>query len=194
VTTASYVKNRSTIRAKQNAKYAADPVKYRAQSTQFRKQHPEYFKAYLGKYYLEHKDQWVAYAAARDPVKARATHRAYREANLEKVRAGIRDWFRRHPHVARLNAAKYRARLSMAENTLTEAQVDEILEVFNHRCGYCLVDLRTLPKEHRTLDHLLPIVRGGGNTADNVVPCCKSCNSRKGHRNIVLMAQYIQAE
>lgn len=30
-----------------------------------------------------------------------------------------------------------------------------------------------------TMDHLLPLTRGGKSTKDNLVPCCKSCNSRK---------------
>ena len=30
-----------------------------------------------------------------------------------------------------------------------------------------------------TMDHLLPLSRGGRSTKDNIVPCCKSCNSRK---------------
>lgn len=30
-----------------------------------------------------------------------------------------------------------------------------------------------------TMDHLVPLARGGRSTKDNLVPCCKTCNNRK---------------
>ncbi|MGW8195172.1 MAG: HNH endonuclease [Desulforhopalus sp.] len=30
-----------------------------------------------------------------------------------------------------------------------------------------------------TMDHLVPLARGGRSTKDNLVPCCKDCNNRK---------------
>lgn len=30
-----------------------------------------------------------------------------------------------------------------------------------------------------TMDHLVPLSRGGRSTKDNLVPCCKSCNTQK---------------
>ena len=30
-----------------------------------------------------------------------------------------------------------------------------------------------------TMDHLLPLARGGRSTKDNIVPCCKPCNTKK---------------
>lgn len=32
-----------------------------------------------------------------------------------------------------------------------------------------------------TMDHLVPIVRGGKSTRGNVVPSCRECNSAKRH-------------
>lgn len=43
-------------------------------------------------------------------------------------------------------------------------------------CHYC--HQRVPPKE-LTLDHVVPIIRGGRSTKGNVAPCCKDCNSRK---------------
>ncbi len=33
-----------------------------------------------------------------------------------------------------------------------------------------------------TMDHVVPIIRGGRSTKGNVVPACKSCNAKKKHR------------
>jgi 5-methylcytosine-specific restriction protein A len=33
-----------------------------------------------------------------------------------------------------------------------------------------------------TMDHLVPIIRGGKSTKGNLVPSCKKCNSARKHR------------
>nr|WP_321468430.1 HNH endonuclease signature motif containing protein [uncultured Desulfobulbus sp.] len=30
-----------------------------------------------------------------------------------------------------------------------------------------------------TMDHVIPLARGGRSTKDNLVPCCKECNTKK---------------
>lgn len=43
-------------------------------------------------------------------------------------------------------------------------------------CHYC----RTrIPPRELTMDHIVPIARGGRSIRSNVVPCCKECNSKK---------------
>ena len=43
-------------------------------------------------------------------------------------------------------------------------------------CHYCGQSVD--PKE-LTLDHIVPLVRGGRSTKGNCVPACKDCNNRK---------------
>ncbi len=44
-----------------------------------------------------------------------------------------------------------------------------------HHCGgkFAAADL--------TMDHLVPIIRGGRSTKGNVVPSCKTCNTARKH-------------
>jgi len=49
-------------------------------------------------------------------------------------------------------------------------------ELAKGRCHYCG---KTFPPDALTMDHVLPIVRGGKSTKGNVVPCCKQCNNDK---------------
>jgi 5-methylcytosine-specific restriction endonuclease McrA len=44
-----------------------------------------------------------------------------------------------------------------------------------HRCGYC-------GRTATTVDHILPVSRGGKNTWLNTVAACDVCNQRKGDR------------
>ena len=43
-------------------------------------------------------------------------------------------------------------------------------------CHYC--KNKFLPEE-LTLDHIVPLSRGGRSVRGNVVPCCKKCNNEK---------------
>jgi len=43
-------------------------------------------------------------------------------------------------------------------------------------CYYC--GAQTPPKA-LTMDHVVPIARGGKSTKGNIVPACKTCNNRK---------------
>ena len=44
------------------------------------------------------------------------------------------------------------------------------------KCNYCL---KSLAKEECTMDHVVPIVRGGRTSKGNIVIACKDCNNRK---------------
>ncbi|MET0152194.1 MAG: HNH endonuclease [Candidatus Binatia bacterium] len=46
-------------------------------------------------------------------------------------------------------------------------------------CHYC--GGRFAPQA-LTMDHVVPLVRGGRSTRGNVVPACKTCNTDKKHR------------
>jgi 5-methylcytosine-specific restriction endonuclease McrA len=45
-----------------------------------------------------------------------------------------------------------------------------------HHCGG-----KFAPAE-LTMDHLLPVIRGGKSTKGNLVPSCKQCNSERKHQ------------
>jgi 5-methylcytosine-specific restriction enzyme A len=45
-------------------------------------------------------------------------------------------------------------------------------------CHYCG---RRVPPRELTMDHIVPLVRGGRSVKGNVVPCCKDCNTRKSN-------------
>ena len=57
------------------------------------------------------------------------------------------------------------------------------------RCHYCG---RSTPPRELTMDHVVPIVRGGTSGKGNVVPCCKECNSRKRDLLPLEWEEYLQ--
>ncbi|UCG79524.1 MAG: HNH endonuclease [Nitrospirota bacterium] len=46
------------------------------------------------------------------------------------------------------------------------------------RCYYCGKEFRS---KELTMDHIVPIIRGGRSTRTNVVTACKECNNKKKH-------------
>ncbi|HOV86064.1 MAG TPA: HNH endonuclease [Syntrophobacteraceae bacterium] len=56
-------------------------------------------------------------------------------------------------------------------------------------CHYCG---KRVPSLELTMDHVVPLVRGGGSTRGNVVPSCKQCNSRKKYLLPVEWDEYLQ--
>ncbi len=43
-------------------------------------------------------------------------------------------------------------------------------------CHYCK---KKFPPQELTMDHIVPLSRGGKSIKGNVVPCCKECNNEK---------------
>ncbi len=79
---------------------------------------------------------------------------------------------------ARMAMHKRKARKASVPNTLTKNEWLEIVTSYGGRC------LRCETTEGITMDHVVPISKGGGHTADNVQPLCGPCNSSKGTKII----------
>lgn len=60
------------------------------------------------------------------------------------------------------------------ESKLTEREWEFAIKYFNGRCAYCGEYTKDPTK-----DHIKPLHDGGTLTRDNIIPCCKKCNSSK---------------
>ncbi len=56
-------------------------------------------------------------------------------------------------------------------------------------CYYCQKDIS---RGQVTMDHVLPIARGGKSTKGNIVPCCKICNTKKKDMTVFEWEDYIK--
>lgn len=91
----------------------------------------------------------------------------------EKFRAYGRQHAKDNPEIYR--AARHRRRAKIRSNPDNDLTSDEIkLLMANYDfCIYCN------EKSDLSIDHIIPIARGGANTLSNLVVACGSCNSRK---------------
>lgn len=106
----------------------------------------------------------------------------YREDNLEYMKEYSKKWNQTENGKAskQRRATKRRMRERIIINTLTAQEWLNILEKYNYRCAYCDVEFDCENLPHK--DHVIPISKGGYNVKENIVPACKSCNSRKGNK------------
>jgi 5-methylcytosine-specific restriction endonuclease McrA len=104
--------------------------------------------------------------------------------NLKRNRKENASWYRKYgKEYRRKHKERYKVHyaksLAKRRGLLRGGSVKPcewyILKVmFENRCVYCNKKPRIL-----TMDHRIPISRGGKHEANNIVPACRSCNSKK---------------
>lgn len=150
-------------RAKDGLK-AACKVCLNAEHRAYSLAHPEAAKA--------RQTRWLQ----ENPEKARAKDARYRAAHPELVKQRVANWEKNNPEARRILQHKRRAR-QMAAGVYKVSKA-EIMAIRSQPCLYCG------SKDRITVDHIIPLVRGGRHSLGNLAPACLPCNSQKRHRTI----------
>lgn len=105
-----------------------------------------------------------------------AENKAWRLANPEKVRENIRKWVEANPERSNMlhRLKKQRRR---AAGVLTADEWELVLAIYGNACLAC-------GKDEVTIDHVIPVSKGGLNVVGNVQPLCSYCNTSKGTKTI----------
>jgi 5-methylcytosine-specific restriction endonuclease McrA len=111
-----------------------------------------------------------------NPSVPREAMRRLRERDPVGQRERVRAWRSENPDRTSVYDAKKRAirRGASKGGTVTAAQWSEIKRKHRHCCAYCGQKPKRL-----TMDHIIPLARGGKHEPDNIAPACATCNSRK---------------
>ena len=134
-------------------------------------------KGWYAEYYQENKEEKLEYSRKyyeENRGYYREYSRKYRQDNKEETLEYNKKYRQDNPEVYRLHQKRRRKRMAQLPHDLTLEEWEDALEFFNDSCAYCGVSDDTVGKEH-----IIPVVKGGGYTADNIIPSCKSCNSSK---------------
>lgn len=128
--------------------------------------------------------------------KTRAANAAYRAAHREELAERQRRWRLDNPEAYQaihskwksgntesVNASTHKRRAAIKGNggAWTATEWKDLKARYDHRCLMCQ---RQEPEISLTVDHVVPIDKGGPNVIENIQPLCKSCNSKK-HRGII---------
>ena len=148
-------------------------------------------KAYRAAYYETHKERLKAYARKYYEIhkeEQRAVHRkwleaheeeqkAYRAAHEEMAACGHK-WQQANPEKVAVHWQKRKARKLGAGGSFTAEEFQALCEKAGNRCLCCG------SSGPLTIDHIVPLSRGGSNNIENIQPLCQSCNSSKGTKTI----------
>jgi len=97
--------------------------------------------------------------------------------------------YNRKPEVCARKAVYVAKRRQIeSEGDFTVQDWLDIMHLWNWKCAYCGAKLL---HGTRSTDHIVPLTRNGKNTRNNIVPCCRSCNSQKNNR---LLSEWLSPE
>ena len=96
--------------------------------------------------------------------------------NAEKAKASNKAWQINNREKYRNNEQKRRARKQASGEYLVLEK--EMKRLYRQKCFYCGAN------DQITVDHIIPISRGGRHSIGNLLPACKPCNQSKHKKTI----------
>lgn len=116
--------------------------------------------------------QW----AKDNPERYAARTLAYRET----ARENMRRYYERSPEVFQANRRKRRAREEgVGGPGVSPRDWNRLVNRYGGRCAYCGETAEA------TMDHVVPVSRGGWHAIGNVLPACSHCNTSKSNRLLI---------
>lgn len=120
---------------------------------------------------------------------SRKASRKWRAKNVERNRAYCKQWKEENPEARKIHDKQYkethpekkkvdrharRTREKNAEGSFTLEEWEQLKMQFGYKCAYCG------KTKELTVDHKIPLARGGTNYISNIQPLCMLCNQKKG--------------
>ena len=148
-------------------------------------------KAHQKEYYHSHKEQCQEYVNVpriRDLTRkwyelnkeyCKQKAREYYRDNTERCNESVRNWRANNPEKIKLLQARNRCRRRSALGDFSFEEWKSKLNEYNYRCAYCGIELSL---DTITIDHVIPLISGGTNYIENLVPSCIHCNCSKNSR------------
>lgn len=104
--------------------------------------------------------------------------RCWRLANKDKRRVIQQKWREKNKELTNSYTRNYIYRRKKARGTLTLQDTKTVYQSFQI-CPYCNIN------KPDTIDHVIPLSKGGTNDLSNVVAVCRSCNSKKRDKTLL---------
>ena len=175
------------LKVKRNLWYQQDSEQ-RAKKSAYYREHAEQIKELRKVYQKAHEDEIKEYRDKRYKENAedfREQKRVYYQENVEAIKLRRKEIRTLHPErfisADKVQTAKKRARKLQVEGSFSPDEWLELKRKYNFSCLCCG---KREPDICLTVDHVIPLVKGGTNYIDNIQPLCVSCNSRKHSKSI----------
>ncbi len=108
-------------------------------------------------------------------AKVAENSRRWRLDNPEKSKEQETRWRQENPEMSIAKTHRRRANIRGSESRYTAQEWRNLVKKYNNKCLCCgRSDVKL------TVDHVIPLSKGGRNDISNIQPLCLSCNDKKG--------------
>lgn len=108
----------------------------------------------------------------------KASKQKWEKKNREKINITTRAWHIRNPHKSSEYHTRYRTRKAQNGGNHTAIEFGVLCKKYGNECLACGIGGKL------TVDHVVPIAKGGTNDISNIQPLCMSCNASKQDKTI----------
>lgn len=149
---------------------------HKAYTAEWQKANPDKVRNYMKK---SNKNAWKKQKEDKDYLLKK---QLYRQETREKRIARAKVWNQnnklKYQNNVRASHLKRKAVLNSQTFIISER---ELKALYASACAFCS------SKDDITMDHIIPVSRGGNHSIGNIQPLCRKCNSRKKAR---LVSEY----
>jgi len=209
----SYAKIANRLNESVMSVYAVlNPNKVCSSQALYREQHRESIRAGKNKwakenaesiaekhhsYYIENKERLQARMKRRrelDPEKIRKEKQTEYRRHRGQYLANVRRW--QSENKEKVREYKRRSKLlrrAVQAIALSIQSLESMYRAQYGRCYYCGIEMNNITNDPkmRTLEHIIPIARGGKHHLGNVAWVCLHCNTSKGAKTLEEYEKYI---
>lgn len=142
-------------------------------------------------WYLSHREEIISFTSWKNEMFPEV-HKQYAKNhyknNTAKRRKAYKDWADKNKYQMTQLYLKANRKRRMIKNNVEGSHTRHELYRkwiydYDKKCAYCNKKLRW---RLVTEDHVIPISKGGTDYIENIVPACKSCNSKKGSKLVYI--------
>ena len=132
-------------------------------------------------FYKHKRGKWGLHAECKQ------CRKKYRQSDKGKKaqKKADKKYYENNPHKIFNKSNKRRQLEGQQGNGLTKEQYFEMMEFFKWRCAYSGEYIGNNTNPNRTVDHILPLNKGGLNEVWNCIPMHKSYNSSKQDKDML---------
>jgi 5-methylcytosine-specific restriction endonuclease McrA len=100
----------------------------------------------------------------------------WREKNPEKAKENRRNWAKNNPEKNKISHINNLTKRRKAVGSFTLGEWELVKKQYGNTCPACN---KPEPIIKLTVDHIIPLSKGGSNWIENIQPLCGPCNTRK---------------
>lgn len=159
-----YVESNESYKEYQKQWHKENVSRYKEYRNNWRKENEPHLKEHQKKYQKEYQKEWY-------------------KKNKEEKKKYVKQWREENSEKVFNYNNKRRQREENQGNGITKEQWLEMMEFFDWKCAYSGEYIGN-NSELRTIDHIIPLSKGGLNEPWNCVPMCRSYNISKHVENM----------